>query len=145
MKPFNSIRSSKIFHSSLFCCTVLCLLFCCFLVFGSLDFLFCVNLFVWMFYGLSYFNHRIVLNFWTAGWLLFGRFINYNIKVYTKWFTSKTLNGVITNSCIMRIIGDEFFLLWNSVSVEPTLNSVVLVGNLFFDVGRAKSSLLHHY
>ena len=51
------------------------------------------------------------------------------------------LTGVLSS----RIIGEEFFLLLNSVSVEPSLNSVVLVGNLFFGVGAAKSSLLRNY
>ena len=42
----------------------------------------------------------LVLNFSTAVRLLFGRFINYNIKIYTRWFTWKTLNGFITNRYI---------------------------------------------
>ena len=54
----------------------------------------------WMFDSLRYFNHRTVLRFWTAGRLLFGRFINYKIKIYTRWLTWKTLNGFITNRCI---------------------------------------------
>ena len=44
--------------------------------------------------------------------------------------------GVIS----LRIIGEEFLLLSNSVSAEPSLNGVVLVGNFFFGVGAAKSS-----
>ena len=40
------------------------------------------------------------------------------------------------------IIGDDFFLLLNSVSVEPSLNGVVLIGNFFFHVGAAKSSFI---
>ena len=46
------------------------------------------------------------------------------------------LTGVLS----LRIIREEFFLLLNSVSVEPCLNGVVLVGNFFFRVGAAKSS-----
>ena len=48
---------------------------------SSLDFLSCVNLFIGMFHGLLYFSHWAVLSFWTAGRLLFGKFINYNIKI----------------------------------------------------------------
>ena len=40
----------------------------------------------------------------------------------------------------LQIIGEEFFLLLNSVSVELSLNGVVLVGNFFFGVGAARSS-----
>ena len=62
-----------------------------------LDFISCVNLFIEMFHGLLYFNHRTILSFWIAGKLLFGRFIIYNSKIYTRWFTT---NGFRTNRCI---------------------------------------------
>ena len=67
---------------------------------SSLDFLSCVNLFIGMFYSLPYFNHRAVLSFWTGGRLLFGRFINYNNKIYTRKFPWKTLNDFINDRCI---------------------------------------------
>ena len=46
------------------------------------------------------FNCMAVFSFWPEGRLSFGSFINYNIKIYTRWFTWKTLEGFITNRCI---------------------------------------------
>ena len=40
------------------------------------------------------------------------------------------------------ISGEEFFLLLNLVSVKPSLNGAVLVGNFSFRVGAAKSSFI---
>ena len=94
-----------------------------------------------MFRGLPYFNHSAVLSFWTAGKLFFGKFINYNIKIYTRWFTWKALNGFITNKCVkFADYWREFFLLLNSVSVESSFNGVVLIWNCFFRVDAAKLS-----
>ena len=42
---------------------------------------------------------------------------------------------VLTGVSISRIIGEEFFLLLSSVSVEPSLNDAVLVWNFSFRVG----------
>ena len=107
---------------------------------SSLDFLPCVNLFIGKFHGFLYFNHRAVLSFWTAGRLLFGRFIDFNIKVYTRWFPT---NGFSTNRCIkFANYWRGSFLLLNSVSVESSLNGTVLVGNFSFRVGAAKSSFI---
>ena len=64
---------------------------------SSLDFFSCVILFIGMFYSLLYFCHRAVLSFRTAERLLFRRFINYNIKIYTRWFTA---NSFSTKMCI---------------------------------------------
>ena len=128
-------------HSSLFCCTVM---LSALLVFFILDFLSSVNLFVRMLYGLPYFNHRAVLSFWTAGRLLFGRFINYNIlhqMVYLKKPSTALLQTGVLSS---RIIGEGFFLLLNSVSVEPSLNGVVLVGNFFSVLVQLSHHLIYH-
>ena len=129
-------------YSSLFCCTVM---LSALLVFFILDFLSCVNLFVRMLYGLPYFNHRAVLSFWTAGRLLFGRFINYNIlhqMVYLKKPSTALLQTGVLSS---RIIGEGFFLLLNSVSVEPSLNGVVLVEKFFSVLVQLSHHLIHHY
>ena len=128
-------------HSSLFCCTVM---LSALLVFFILDFLSSVNLFVRMLYGLPYFNHRAVLSFRTAGRLMFGKFINYNIlhqMVYLKKPSTALLQTGVLSS---RIIGEGFLLL-NSFSVEPSLNGVVLVGNFFSVLVQLSHHLIYHY
>ena len=55
--------------------------------------------------------------------------------------TALLLTGVLSS----RIIAGEFFLLLNSVSVEPSLNGVVLVGNFFALLVQLSYDLLHHY
>ena len=52
--------------------------------------------------------------------------------------TTLLLTGVLSS----QIIGEEFVLLLNSVSVEMSLNGVVLVGNFFFSDGAAKSPVI---
>ena len=47
---------------------------------------------------------------------------------------------LLTSVLSSQIIGEEFFLLLNSVSVESSLNGVVLIWNSFFRVDAAKSS-----
>ena len=107
---------------------------------SRLDFSSFVNLFIGIFYGLLYFIYRVSIL--TAG-RLSGRFINNKIKIYARWFTWETLNGFITNGLSsLRIIGEEIFLLLNSVSTESSLNGVVLIGKFFFRVGAAKSSFI---
>ena len=107
---------------------------------SSLDFLSCVNLFTGMFHDLLYFNHRAVLRFWTGGRHLFGRFTTSNY----------TLDGLLENPSTalsptgvssLRIIGEESLLLINSVSVQPSLNGVVLIGKLVTLI----YPLLRHY
>ena len=48
------------------------------------------------------------------------------------------MTGVLSS----RITREEFVLLLNSVSAEMSLNGVVLVGNLFFRDGAAKSPVI---
>ena len=63
--------------------------------------------------------------------------------------TASLLTGVSSS----RIIGEELFLLLNSVSVESSLNGVVLIVNFFFRVGSSSftsllfnvSVVLKHY
>ena len=57
--------------------------------------------------------------------------------VYLKKPSTALLQTGVLSS---RTIGEAFFLLLNLVSVEPSLNGVLLVGNFFFRVGAAKSS-----
>ena len=89
--PLNKCTTFPSFFIVLLYSVIVCVIdiFCS----GSVVLLFCVNLFIGMFHDLVYFNHRVILSFWTAGSLLLGRFINYNIKIYTRWFTWKTLNS----------------------------------------------------
>ena len=91
----------------------------CFIgIFGwsILDFLSCVNLFVRVLYGLPYFNHRAVLSFWTAGRLVWKVYQlqhqNLHQMVYLKKRSTALLHTGVLSS---RIIGEEFFLLLNSV------------------------------
>ena len=49
---------------------------------------------------------------------------------------------VLTGVSSSRIIAEEFFLLFCSVSVEPSLNDAVLVQNFSFRVGAAKLSFI---
>ena len=63
-------------------------------------------------------------------WLLFGRFISYNIKIYTRWFTWKTLKVFITNRCIK-------FAKYHFVKVHLTYGYFVIFLNnnmIFFSV-----------
>ena len=55
-----------------------------------------------------------------------------------KLSTASLLAGVSSS----QIVGEEFFVLLNSVSVEPILNAMVLIGNFFQCVGAAKSSFM---
>ena len=59
--------------------------------------------------------------------------------VYLKKPSTALLQTGVLSS---QIIGEGFFLLLNSVSIEPNLNGVVLVGKFFFGVGAAKLLLL---
>ena len=52
--------------------------------------------------------------------------------------TGLLLTGVTSS----QIIGEESFFLLNSVSFESSLNGMVLIGNVFFRVGAAKSSFI---
>ena len=52
--------------------------------------------------------------------------------------TVLVLTGVLSS----QIIGEEFFLLFSSVSVKPSLNDAVLVRNFSFRVGAAKLSYI---
>ena len=47
---------------------------------------------------------------------------------------------VLTGVSSAQIIGEEFFLLFSSVSVEPSLNDAMLVPNFSFRVNTAKLS-----
>ena len=47
---------------------------------------------------------------------------------------------LLTGVTSSRIVGEESFFLLNSVSFESSLNDMVLIGNVFFRVGAAKSS-----
>ena len=109
-------------HSSLFCCKVLLSALLMFSV-GVVWIPCLVNLFC----GLLYFNHRAVLTFWTVGRLMFGRFINYNFKIYTRWFTT---NGFWTVGRLMfgRFINCNFkiYTRWF------TTNGFWTVGRLMF-------------
>ena len=49
---------------------------------------------------------------------------------------------VLTGVSSSRIIGQEFFLLFRSVSVKPNLNDAVLVRNFSFRVGVTKLSFI---
>ena len=49
---------------------------------------------------------------------------------------------VLTGVSSSQIIGEEFFLLFSSVSVEPSLNDAVLVPNFSFRVVAAKLSFI---
>ena len=75
------------------------------------------------------------------GKLLFRKFINYNIEIYTRWTLLLTVL-VLTGVSSSQIIGDEIFLLFSSVSVGPSLNEAVLVRNISFRVGAAKLSFI---
>ena len=143
MKSFNSIKSFRIFHSSLFCCTVLLSALLVFSFWISFLVLTCSSE-CFTVCPTSIIGQFLVFEL-QGGSCLDGLSITTSKStpdgLLEKSSTALLLTGVLSS----RIIGEEFFLLLNSVSVEPSLNSMVLVGNLFFGVGAAKSSLLRHY
>ena len=104
----------------------------------------CINLLIKMFHCLLYFIYCRVLSFWTAGRLLFGRFVNYNIKIYTRWFTWKNPQWLhyLSGASSLQIIKENvFFIKFGFSWIRLECCGVKL--KIFFRVGAAKSSFTH--